>query len=260
MKLLNELEKMFAARKSNFVICCFISILFINLYFYRLNVDENKENHLIEKKSNENSDKVRHVFFDLGANRGDTIQNFFGLSKRALGGDISSLFKRDFIQNNKWIVYAFEANYLFDKPLQKTMQDIITIGHQFILYNSTAVWINDGHIEFFIRLVKNNNNHGGSSLKEPKKQNDTEIIKVKVPCVDFSRILREYNQNDVIVAKLDIEGAEYELLSNLISKDLIKLIDYLIVEYHPSKSEHQMLFNKFQKTFKSLNIHHTVWN
>jgi hypothetical protein len=64
----------------------------------------------------------------------------------------------------------------------------------------------------------------------------------------------------VIVAKLDIEGAEYELLSDLINKNLIKLIDHLIVEYHPSKPEHRKLFHDFQKTFKSLNINHIVWN
>jgi hypothetical protein len=56
--------------------------------------------------------------------------------------------------------------------------------------------------------------------------------KVNVKCVDIARIINSYKKTDNIIVKMDIEGAEYELIQHFIVKDAIKLIDYLAVEFY----------------------------
>jgi hypothetical protein len=44
-------------------------------------------------------------------------------------------------------------------------------------------------------------------------------------CVDLARFLKLYNKNDFVVVKMDIEGAEWELLLHLIKENVLGLID-----------------------------------
>lgn len=77
--------------------------------------------------------------------------------------------------------------------------------------------------------------HGGSIKREHNsglyKASENETIEVEI--IDFSAYLtaqsKQYRQ---IVVKMDIEGAEIDLLENLISSGKINLIDILYVEFH----------------------------
>ena len=45
--------------------------------------------------------------------------------------------------------------------------------------------------------------------------------KIKVPCIDFSKwVLENFSQEDKVILKLDIEGAEYDFL---LGKDLSRI-------------------------------------
>lgn len=77
--------------------------------------------------------------------------------------------------------------------------------------------------------------HGGSINREHNSSwytaSEKEAIEVEI--IDFSTYLaaqsKQYRQ---IVVKMDIEGAEIDLLENLISSGKINLIDILYVEFH----------------------------
>jgi len=60
--------------------------------------------------------------------------------------------------------------------------------------------------------------------------------KVTVNCVDIARIIKQYSPKDNIIVKMDVEGAEYDLLQDFIRKDAIKLIDYVAIEFHSDLS------------------------
>lgn len=58
----------------------------------------------------------------------------------------------------------------------------------------------------------------------------------QVPCIDLSEFLKDryvIHEDEMLVLKLDCEGAEYELLPHLIEQQVDELLDVVIVEWHP---------------------------
>lgn len=138
--------------------------------------------------------------------------------------------------NVSWEVYAFEANPTFNSILIETKNEVVLNGHTVNLFNETAAWIYDGTIVFYLDTVNTDRNFWGSSLN--KKHPDVvksgiNVTSVTVKCVDIARLIKQYKVEDIIVLKVDIEGAEYDLLMDFFKKDVFKLIDYIAVEFHP---------------------------
>ena len=82
----------------------------------------------------------------------------------------------------------------------------------------------------------------GSSLIPTKKiifdpnQDDSKVEIIHIDCVNLSQVIQELEEKyDFIVLKLDVEGAEYEILEDLISQNLISKLDQLYVEFHWKK-------------------------
>ncbi len=101
------------------------------------------------------------------------------------------------------------------------------------MYNSTASWIYDGFIEFYLDTVNLKNNFYGSSLE----LNHPDVVKsgnkkVKIPCKNIAAILKKYKKSDFLVLKVDIEGSEYEMLVHLLKENVLDLIDLMPIEYH----------------------------
>lgn len=81
---------------------------------------------------------------------------------------------------------------------------------------------------------------GGSSLEKAR----ADIMKVRKPhyypldiinvsTFDLNEfILSNFSQNDYVVLKLDIEGAEYSVLPHLITGGAIKLLKEIYIEWH----------------------------
>ena len=107
---------------------------------------------------------TKYVYIDLGANKGDSVLNFFGLNERAQGGKFSNQIDQSLIKNNKWIVHAFEGNPVFDRPLDIVANKITSMGHQVYMNNSTVGWVYDGYVEFYIDIVNKKYDFWGSSL------------------------------------------------------------------------------------------------
>lgn len=68
----------------------------------------------------------------------------------------------------------------------------------------------------------------GGHLKDHEIAETTEVA-----CVDFRHVLNDLREtHDFIAVKMDIEGAEYDVLEHVLAEPA-KLIDSLIIEYHP---------------------------
>ena len=104
-----------------------------------------------------------NVFIDLGANKGDSVYNFVGLTENAQGGKLNS---KNFAKNASWIIYAVEANPFFDTKLLEMKKKVEALGHTVHLYNQTAAWVQDGKIDFYLDTVNPGYDFWGSSLNK----------------------------------------------------------------------------------------------
>lgn len=101
-----------------------------------------------------------------------------------------------------------------------------------------AVWIHDGSITFYLQESdpKHNKNGLGQGHSLMKEKGNVKSDSLEVPCIDFGRWLVEnVTVDDEVIVKLDIEGAEYQVLQKLVEDRSIHLIDELLVEFHHEK-------------------------
>lgn len=74
----------------------------------------------------------------------------------------------------------------------------------------------------------------GCTLKSEKKEKLDREHPINVMCVDINDIIDYINKDKYIILKLDIEGAEYEVLERLIETGNIERINELYVEFYDS--------------------------
>ena len=95
-----------------------------------------------------------------------------------------------------------------------------------------AVWIYDGEVDFFVAEKV-----GGSTIVQGKKTANVDYDHpVRVPCIDLGKWIKNtFNKEDYIILKLNIEGAEYEVLRSMVNDGSIEYIDKLYAELHYKK-------------------------
>jgi len=145
-------------------------------------------------------------FIDGGGHKGESVR----------------LFRSQYPKAEEFSIISFEPNV----SLHDDFKDLTDIE-----FHNEAIWIEDGTITFY--------NAGmwtiSSSLHRENKYIVNKQIHVDVPCIDFSRWVRErFTPDDYVVLKLDIEGSEYEVLEKMINEGSIKLISKLYIEWHPA--------------------------
>lgn len=98
-----------------------------------------------------------------------------------------------------------------------------------------AVHTYDGYVSFRIDAIDGD----GSSLIESKvvdfhqKMSNDESPLISVPCADLSAFVAEKAiEYDKIVLKLDVEGAEYDILDKMLEEGTLSLVDQLYCEFH----------------------------
>ena len=154
---------------------------------------------------------MRKIFIDCGCNQGQSIK----------------LFRRSRLYSPEFIIYGFEANPACFRYLEKFKGDFVQLANQ-------AVWIKDETRDFYLSSFIN---AVGSSLKTEKKSGRmNKAHPITVQCFDFSKwILNNFTGNDYIILKMDIEGAEYDVLNKMINDRSINLIKKAFVEFHVDK-------------------------
>lgn len=91
----------------------------------------------------------------------------------------------------------------------------------------------------------------GSSVYSDKTQKKAR--KVECTMVSIDVVMEKIQLSDYVVLKIDIEGAEYELLEYMIETKLIDLVDEIYCEWHQHKipsipiSRHNTLVSNLQK-------------
>ena len=78
-------------------------------------------------------------------------------------------------------------------------------------------------------------------------------------CLDIAKIIKSYNLTDNIVVKMDVEGAEYALLTDILKKDALRLIDFIAVEFHPQLSPFERPEDVFVKFIEMFGLKFMKW-
>tara|TARA_Y100000991_G_C21916140_1_gene324450 strand:+ start:293 stop:1003 length:711 start_codon:yes stop_codon:yes gene_type:complete len=195
------------------------------------------------------NDKV--LFLDLGANIG---QGYSWFSKFFKGENI------DF--------ELFEPNpYCYKK-----LKNYVNIKNKAVITHNLGVSTISGKVKFYGlkeegdiyslsgSIVKNHN----SIHYKTKEENAIEIETINLG----KFLINKSKTYDKIIIKMDIEGAEVEILEQLISTEVANLIDILYVEFHSQyqvKSKHSRLIRvREKKIIKSLkefnNLYFRLWH
>jgi FkbM family methyltransferase len=140
---------------------------------------------------------------------------------------------RKLVKENNWTVHGFEANPFCDNQIDKIRVKLETKERKVNMSKSTAAWIYNGNVKFYLDTVNKGFNYWGSSLNP----NHPDVVRsekkaINVTCVDISSLLRNYKKDEFFVIKFDIEGAEYELLDHFISQQVLELIDYFVIAFY----------------------------
>jgi FkbM family methyltransferase len=164
---------------------------------------------------------MKKIFLDCGTHFGQGLDYFI----------------RRFNIDESWHVETYEANpitYNKHKPNRK---------YDFVQYKNLAVTNYDGIIELNIECPAYphtpDTGMATSIISRDvwNPQNGKLIFnkKVNIDCIDLSKYLKNnFNCNDFVLCKLDVEGSEYEILNKLIFDETIDYINILFVEFHCS--------------------------
>jgi FkbM family methyltransferase len=159
----------------------------------------------------------------LGAADGNTLQAFvdgkYGPVKNCPSG-------------GQWQATLVEANPRFTDPLKR-----LEVLYPGVVYAaaSTAAYMCEASTTFYLDTQNHDQNYWGSSMSE--NHVDTQASghqAVTVPTLNVLKLLYESTiAQDYVILKMDIEGAEWDVLPCLANSQMAGLIDRLLVEVHP---------------------------
>jgi FkbM family methyltransferase len=196
---------------------------------------------------------MTNVFLDLGTHYGQGLEHFM----------------RQFNMDQTWTIHTFEANPI-TYGIYKTQYHQKT---PWVEAHNEAVTVYDGVIELNIETPPGEGDTGqGTSIVDMDKwapwdgtlrPNFQKVVEVR--CIDLSRFIREnFSPSDNIIIKMDIEGAEYDILDKMIENNTLKeYVNFIAVEWHSrfftNKDEMKQREVDIQKYLSENKIGHASW-
>lgn len=199
---------------------------------------------------------MKQIFLDGGTHYGQGLQQFI----------------QKYNITPEWEIHTFEANPVtYNHFLEKNPH---LLQHFNINHYNRALSNKNGVVTIHQETPPNEDNSGmGSSIISLDKWNPwggtlRENFKTtsEIECIDLSEfILNNFSKDDFIVSKIDIEGAEYDVLESLIETGAIFYINDLYVEFHSrffTNSEEILIKENNIKSFISSNtqVKLTEWH
>lgn len=153
------------------------------------------------------------IILDLGANDGCSILKF------------KDLIKKEKIDNYK--IYSFEPNPFFEEKLKNA-----TKNDKNVIFINKIIGTKNDKTKLFLSQKGND----GSSIYGDKKTRNINknvfVICEEVDIVEFINNLPEHNK---LWIKMDIEGAEYNIIPHMYKHNCIDKMDRLFIEWHFKK-------------------------
>lgn len=159
------------------------------------------------------------ILIDLGAADGNTFRHFLNNGYGEVNG----------CPSGQWEAYLVEANPRFDQDLRAL--EVQYPGRVHAL-PSTAAFTCKGQASFLIDADAEHN-QWGSSMSRASNTGLAVQKKVTVPTINVCQLLFEnVLTEDWVMLKVDIEGAEYDLVPCLSNFANVGLVDRMYLEEH----------------------------
>jgi FkbM family methyltransferase len=182
-----------------------------NHYFNNSEIIGKKYNELLNDSNVVVINKNKKIFIDGGARIGESIDIFLDKRKDLLGCD----------------VYLFECNPNHLNTLNEISKN--NSNYNFIVKNE-ALWDENAVLDFYTAIDRWGDL--GNTLISDKNELLDRDNPIKVNTIKFSDFISQFHSENYIVLKLDIEGAEYNVLWDLINTNEITKINELYIEFH----------------------------
>ncbi|EFQ33972.1 FkbM family methyltransferase [Colletotrichum graminicola] len=177
--------------------------------------------------------KPRYIFVDLGANRADSLEAFL----QHPGAKFEFDFPRpSWATHEQAEIYLFEANPVFNPALVEAKERYTAQGKKIHIFPSTVADVTDGTRTFYLDTINEAHDFWGSSTYA----NHADVVNSKstgtvLSAVNIARwLLMNTLPRDFVVVKVDIEGAEFDLIPHFVEMKAWTVIDHLLVEWHSS--------------------------
>ena len=190
------------------------------------------------------------TFIDVGANRGDTLAAFYASS--AVGGLFSPVLRLSGSTQTPWsfCTYSFEANPMWTATLlesaQAALPNVSAHGGSLTVCTETAVTAGDAGPEVTL-YVDPRLTAGSATIVREKMNIPKHARRDVVSTLDLPRWLANHTRAKAqrrftggmmtpVILKMDIEGAEYSIMRELVSSGFMcHNVDVLVVEWHRGK-------------------------
>ncbi|CAE7251274.1 unnamed protein product [Symbiodinium necroappetens] len=160
------------------------------------------------------------IFIDLGAADGNTfakfLENDYGPVKNCPSG--------------KWEAFLLEANPQFTKELNSLQENFPGQVHSLAEH---AAFSCEGTTSFFIDADATHNHWGSSMMSDAPDAKKSGDVKVTVPMLNVVQLIAEnVRPDDWVMLKVDVEGAEYNLIPCLAQFSEAGMVDRMYLEEH----------------------------
>jgi FkbM family methyltransferase len=192
---------------------------------------------------------MKNIFLDCGTNICQGLLYFYNNG----------------IIDNTYEIHTFEPNGERCKVKERVDKIVEQTSLNITIYNS-AVWIEDGYVSF-------NQEYGVSHTGEIDLAGVMSSIdgvgiftpgfkdKTTVPSINFSKFVSELPEDANIMCKMDIEGAEFQVLRHMIKEGTITKIKKMYVEFHERYVPAESLETEREliKTISDLGVEINTW-
>lgn len=154
-----------------------------------------------------------------------------------LGQGLKQIMRQHSVDDS-WQIHTWEANpYTWSKYQEKNSSGLINSYNQALSDHYGMITVNIETAETKYQKGLAPIGQGTSILDLERWQAGPHIgtfqEKCAVPCIDFAGWIETHcTKEDFIVCKLDIEGAEYQVLDKMNKTGVLGWIDHLYVEWH----------------------------
>jgi FkbM family methyltransferase len=193
-----------------------------------------------------------NIFIDCGTHLGQGLRSFI----------------EKFEMNESWSIHTFEANPITYKIYAKNYHR----QNEYVRFYNVALSGFDGATDINVETPPGEGETGqGSSIIDLERWNPwggsprkNFLTSYRIPCWSLSRFIKEnFNKDDRIVIKMDIEGSEYDALEKMIEEGTIEWVDHIFIEFHSrfftNKSEVLKRENSIVEKIKSIEIKFEGW-
>ena len=105
----------------------------------------------------------------------------------------------------------FGCNIFMFDPTKQSLKFMNSINNSKLKYFNIGIWKFDGNVKFYQH--NQNINLSATNLFHSNKY-------FSLPCRSIESLMKEFNQTSIDILKMDIEGASFEILNDLLDKKI----------------------------------------